>query len=104
LNETIAWAMSCLAGVGLGTIFFAGLWWTVRRGLSSHQPALWFSISLLLRVTIVLVGFFAVGGGHWRRLLACLLGFLVARLAVTRLTRTPAELPTPLPVGGARAA
>jgi hypothetical protein len=27
-----------------------------------------------------------VSGGHWERLLACLLGFVIARLIVTRLT------------------
>jgi hypothetical protein len=27
-----------------------------------------------------LAGFYAVSGGHWDRLLACLLGFVIARL------------------------
>jgi F1F0 ATPase subunit 2 len=42
--------------------------------------------SLLLRTSIALAGFYFVSGGHWERLLACLLGFVIARLIVTRLT------------------
>jgi hypothetical protein len=40
-----------------------------------------------------LAGFYSVSGGHWDRLLACLLGFVIARFIVTRLTRA-AEKPT----------
>jgi len=71
-----------LAGVLLGVLFFGGLWWTVRRGLSSRQPALWFLGSQLLRTTLVVAGFYAVAGSQWERLVACLAGFVTARLAV----------------------
>jgi F1F0 ATPase subunit 2 len=76
-----------IAGCLLGAIFYGGLWWTVRQGLSSKRPALWFSTSLLLRVTIALGGFYFAGAHHWVWLVLCLLGFSVARLAVTWLTR-----------------
>ena len=79
------------AGVLLGAVFFGGLWWTVGKGVSSRQPALWFFGSLLLRTSIALAGFYVVSGGHWERLLACLLGFVIARFIVTRLTRPPVE-------------
>ena len=78
------------AGFVLGAIFFGGLWWTVRKGLTSKQPALWFFGSMLLRMGIALAGFYFVGRGDWRRLLACLLGFVFARFVVTWLTRAPA--------------
>lgn len=74
------------AGVLLGALFFGGLWWTLRKGLSSTRPALWVLGNLLLRYGIVLTGFFLAGGGQWQRLLACLSGFIMARLIVTRLT------------------
>ena len=79
-----------LAGLALGAIFFAGLWWTVRKGLVSARPARWFLISFLLRTGIVLTGFYFVLRGGWQRLVACLLGFVIARLVVTWLTRAPA--------------
>jgi F1F0 ATPase subunit 2 len=88
--------LAFLAGVMLGAIFFGGLWWTVAKGLPSSRPARWFLASLLLRMSIVLTGFYFVAGGHGERLVACLLGFLAARLIVLRLTRAPAEKPTRL--------
>jgi F1F0 ATPase subunit 2 len=78
-----------LAGVALGAMFFGGLWWTVRRGTSSRRPALWFVSSHLLRMSLALAGFYAVSGGRWDRLLACLVGFIIARVLVTWLTGLP---------------
>jgi F1F0 ATPase subunit 2 len=95
MNETVILVLSGGAGVVLGAVFFGGLWWTVRRGLSSKRPALWFLGSLLLRTSIALAGFYFVSGNQWERLLACLLGFVMARLIVTRLTRA-AEKPSSL--------
>jgi F1F0 ATPase subunit 2 len=86
--ESLALALALLAGAGLGVIFFGGLWVTIRRGVSSERPALLFLSSLLLRMSIALAGFYFVSGGHWERLLMCLLGFVMARFAVTWLTRT----------------
>jgi F1F0 ATPase subunit 2 len=83
--------LSLVAGVLLGAIFFGGLWWTVRKGMSSERPALWFFGSLMLRMSIALLGFFIVGGGDWTRWLFCLLGFVLARIAVQWLTRQSGE-------------
>jgi len=96
MNETVSLFSSLLAGVVLGVIFFGGLWWTIRRGVASHRPALWFLGSLLLRMSIALAGFYCVGRGHWERLLVCLLGFVIARLIVKRLTRIT-QKPTYVP-------
>jgi F1F0 ATPase subunit 2 len=91
MNEVLTLTLSLMAGLLLGALFFGGLWWTVRKGFSSKQPALWFSGSLLLRMPLALAGFYYVGQGHWERLMACLLGFVIARFIVKRLTRTPIE-------------
>lgn len=71
------------AGGVLGALFFGGLWWTVRAAPTSRWPAALFLGSLLLRTLIVLAGFFAVARGDWKRLLACLVGFFVARIIAT---------------------
>jgi F1F0 ATPase subunit 2 len=89
MTETLTLVLTWVAGGGLGAIFFGGLWWTTNQGISSEQPALWFFCSLALRMSIVMAGFYYVGSGHWERLLLCLLGFVMARLVVTRLTRPP---------------
>ena len=87
MNETWSLVLALVTGVLLGAMFFGGLWWTVRKGVSSKRPALWFFASLLLRTSITLAGFYFIARGHWGRLLVCLLGFFIARLIVTRLTR-----------------
>lgn len=85
MNEPLTLVLACLAGVLLGAMFFGGLWWTVRRGVASPHAALWFMVSLLARMSVLLAGFYFVGRGHWDRMLACVLGFVVARVIVTRV-------------------
>ena len=91
MNESLILAFALVIGLLLGTIFFGGLWWTVRKGISSKSPALWFLGSMLLRMGIVLGGFYFIGRGDWQRIVVCLLGFIIARIIVMRLTRTPIE-------------
>ena len=77
------------AGLGalLGLFFYGGLWWTVLRGLSSSQPALWFLVSMGLRVGVVGLGFCWLSQGDWRRLGLGMLTFQLARLWVDRQVR-----------------
>lgn len=91
MTETLALILAAAAGLALGAIFFGGLWWTVRNGISSPRPALWFLVSSLLRMIIALAGFYFVSAGRWQRLLLCLLGFFIARLLVTWMTRAEKE-------------
>jgi F1F0 ATPase subunit 2 len=94
MNEIAALALAVVAGAVLGAIFFGGLWWTVSWGIRSSRPALWFLGSLLLRTSMVLGGFYWVGHTDWQRLGACLLGFIVARLLISRLLKPSVENPT----------
>lgn len=93
MNELPALTAALAAGFFLGAMFFGGLWWTVRRGMSSPLPALWFLGSMLFRAGLALAGFYCVYAvaGQWTVLLACLLGFVMARMLITRF------LPAPLP-------
>lgn len=79
-----------LAGLILGGVFFGGLWLTVKQGLVSKQPALWFAVSLLLRLAIALAGFYLIAGTHWERFVAMLAGFIIGRILVKRMTRNDA--------------
>jgi F1F0 ATPase subunit 2 len=65
MTDALRLALALVTGLLLGAIFFGGLWWTVRRGFSSKQPALWFFGSLLLRTSIALAGFYFIARGHW---------------------------------------
>jgi len=94
MNEALSLGLAGVAGLLLGGIFFGGLWWTVREGVTSRRPALLFIGSFVLRTSIVLAGIYLVGRASgpqtWQPLLLCLLGMLIARYLVTWLTR-PAE-------------
>ena len=90
MNEMLLLA-ALAAGLLLGAFFFGGLWWTVNKGVSSDRPALWFFVSMLLRMCVTLAGFYFVGREDWRRWLLCLLGFVLARLVVKWLTRPPVK-------------
>jgi F1F0 ATPase subunit 2 len=95
MSDVPVLVLALLAGALLGAIFFGGLWWTIQQGLTSERPALWFLGSLLLRTCLILAGFYWVSQGLWSRLVACLIGFLIARfIVVRRLTRAPAEAQT----------
>jgi len=85
MNDLAVLALAAAGGAALGMMFYGGLYWTIRRGIESKAPALWFSGSLLLRTALVVIGFYAISDGDWRRLIACLPGFLLARVVVTWL-------------------
>jgi F1F0 ATPase subunit 2 len=87
MDETLSLVLSLVAGILLGAFFFGGLWWTVQKVVSSNRSTLWFFVSLLMRTSILLAGFYFIAHGHWERLLMCLLGFVVARPIVMGFTR-----------------
>ncbi|WP_082122555.1 ATP synthase subunit I [Arsukibacterium sp. MJ3] len=80
------WLWPFIVGTGLGLIFFAGLWWTVKKIQTSSQPAGWLIVSFALRIAVVVYGVYWVSNGQWQRALACTLGILFARFIVLRLT------------------
>lgn len=85
-NDIFPLLFALSAGIVLGVIFYGGLWWTVRKGLSSNHAGFWFLSSLLLRSGIGLSGFYFIGRDHPERLLVCLTGFIAARMIIMRLT------------------
>lgn len=93
MNEFIKIALAGVAGLGLGTFFFYGLWFTVRKTLTTRSPALWVLGSFVVRVAVTVTGFYYVGNGNWQRLVACLLGLVVARYMVIYLTRSAEARP-----------
>lgn len=91
VTEVWALASAAMAGLLLGGFFFGGLWWTIQKGVASNWPAVWFAGSLLLRVSVILAGFYYLVGDRAERLLLGLVGFFIARLVVTRLARPSGE-------------
>lgn len=102
MKELSAMILSLFGGLLLGIIFFGGLWWTIQRGVRSKKPAILFAGSLLLRTATALAGFYFVSHGDWRRLLACLFGFFVARISITQFTRVAFDKPAAIVEAGGR--
>ena len=94
MNEVINLIPALLAGIILGVLFFGGLLITVRVGLSSKRPSLIFLVSMILRMAIVVIGFYYIGGDNWQKILVCLGGFLIARIAITRITKKDKQAKT----------
>jgi F1F0 ATPase subunit 2 len=86
-------AVDAVVGALLGMLFFGGLYVTVRRGLSSRVPALYFPASQFLRTASVLTGFWFVSAGSWKRLTACLVGFALVRVVAMRFVRQKDGMP-----------
>jgi F1F0 ATPase subunit 2 len=80
MSNIIPLLIAALGGALCGVFFFGGLWWTIRYGLRSSVPALWFLGSLLLRTGLGVAACLWISHGDWRRALACLLGFLGVRV------------------------
>jgi F1F0 ATPase subunit 2 len=80
--------LSFIAGLALGTLFFGGLWFTVKKAVNAKIPALWIFSSFFFRIGITLVGFYLVSSGNWKRLLICVAGFIVARFLVIHFTKS----------------
>jgi F1F0 ATPase subunit 2 len=91
MNEIVYKILAFIVGLLLGTIFFGGLWFTVRKLVTSKRPALWFLGSFILRVSITLIGFYYISSGSWQRLLICVAGFIIARFAVIHFTKLSKE-------------
>lgn len=91
---TLQFAAAFLAGLCLGTVYFAVLWASVRR-LVAGAPV-WSHMALvLLRLALVLgaiAGALALGFPV-SHLAVAVLGFLAARLAATRLVRPKRKEP-----------
>jgi F1F0 ATPase subunit 2 len=88
-SDVIALAPVFAVGIGLGALFFGGLWWTVRRVLVARLPAVWLIGSFVARTALVLAGFISVGGNQWQRWLVVLAGFIAARVVIARLLPVP---------------
>lgn len=73
-----------VAGSLIGIAYGVALWWSIGRLHRSRHSLAWLLGGAGIRVAGVVVLFALVMDGQWDRLLACLVGFLVARLALVQ--------------------
>jgi F1F0 ATPase subunit 2 len=88
MNELSNMVLPFIVGLLLGAIFFGGLWFTVKKLVISKTPALLMVGSFVFRISIVLLGFYFTGSGDWKKLIVCLIGFIVARFVVIHYTKS----------------
>ncbi|OGK99977.1 MAG: hypothetical protein A3I14_07795 [Candidatus Rokubacteria bacterium RIFCSPLOWO2_02_FULL_73_56] len=76
-----------VAGAGgmlLGVFYFGALWLVVRRLPRVASPALLLGVTGLVRLAVVVTGFYLLVDERWARLASALVGFLAVRVALTR--------------------
>ncbi len=72
-----------MAGLVLGAFYFISLWWTVQRLAQTESRAHILLISFILRLAIVLTALYFLMDGHWERMAAAMVGFVVMRKILT---------------------
>lgn len=85
-NLILEMTMAFTAGLILGAFYFTALWYTVRQMSSVKSPARLMIGSFVIRMAIILSGFYLIMGvGHWERLAVAMLGFIIIRKILTYL-------------------
>lgn len=87
LSNAVIFFITFAGGFALGSAYFGVLWWTVRQLPQSPQPVRLFVGSFVSRVGVLLLSFYWVMDGRWERMVACLVGFIVARTLLIRRFR-----------------
>ncbi len=96
LNWILTNIVALIAGMGLGMIFFASLWWSVQRCVQSTMSLRWFISSFIARTVFVLVVFYIIGAGQPFKFGLCLLGFILARAIILRRNGSSIKLKAPI--------
>ncbi len=79
--------LAAVAGFILGGLYFGGLWLTIRHLPDSRHPALLMLGSFMLRSFFVAAGFYPMIQQDWHNALFMLIGFILARLLLTRYVK-----------------
>lgn len=72
------------AGLLIGLAYFLSLKFTIGHMVTTKRPALVMIGSYLLRTVFVLLAFYLIMDGELMRLLACLVGFIIARIILLK--------------------
>ncbi len=87
MTTTLGIIVAFVVGILVGLFYFAGLWWTVRRIPESKYPGMLLLGSMAIRLGVLLAVFLLVVGTSWIRLLAAVVGFILARTILVRFVR-----------------
>ncbi len=84
MEQPLYLILSFSAGMALGAFYFLSLWKTLQRISEAGNPGVVLLRSYIIRTAVVLAGFYLIMDGHWQRVVAALLGFVLVRMILTR--------------------
>ena len=85
MNGTYYIVFAFAVGVALGAFFSLNLWSSVQKMTDHETP--WYILygSFMLRISVVLLGFYLVMDGRLERMIAALGGFVLMREILVRV-------------------
>ena len=78
------WGLSFVWGALLGLFYFGGLWITLKYISRSKKPKSWLVMSFVIRISVILAGFWAVMRMDPVAFMLTFLAFLITRVILTR--------------------
>ena len=78
------WGLSFIWGVMLGLFYFGGLWITLKHISRAHKPKTWLAISFIIRMSFIMIGFWAIMKRDLISFVFTFLAFLITRVILTR--------------------
>ncbi|HUW58204.1 MAG TPA: ATP synthase subunit I [Planctomycetota bacterium] len=82
--------LAVVVGVGLGLFYFGGLWWTVRRVMTSSRPNVLILVSFFGRAALTLAVLFLILQMHWALAVGSVAAMILTRVVlVVKLGRLP---------------
>jgi F1F0 ATPase subunit 2 len=89
MNNNFQLLIGSLWGISLGIFYFGGLWVTVRLVPRVSKPKKLLLISFILRISVVLAGFWFVLRLHSLHFLTTLAAFFLVRFIMLSLVSRP---------------
>jgi len=82
--NSMLWGFSFIWGVLLGFFYFGGLWMTLKHIPRSKKPKSWLFLSFIVRISLILVGFWAIVRSNPVAFMLTFLAFFITRFILTR--------------------
>lgn len=86
-NSLVIMLPALVLGTLAGGAYFGLLWLTLHYLGQRRHPALWILLSLVTRMTFLLLALYWIAQEQWQRLLLALLGVMLMRLLFIRYLR-----------------
>ena len=83
-TEIFYCGLALLWGLALGLFYFGGLWWTLRIFIQKDRPKLWFGLSFLIRIFVVMLFFWIIIEKNIGAFFISFAGFFLMRFFLIR--------------------